>query len=104
MTRADLTWPPRRGIRTTCLILLCSLAPAAWAGQAESEAAVARILFDSDMENVSYKVRADGFVDILFGMAVGDAEYGRILEKLRSDPDIKGVLPGKSSTNYCPIK
>lgn len=56
------------------------------------------------MENASYKVRSDGFVDFLFGAAVSDADYSRLLDKLRSHPDIKGVLAGKSTSNYCPIR
>jgi hypothetical protein len=90
-------------MRVIALLLLCLALPAA-AGQNEAEAAVARILFEADMENVSFKVRSDGYVDILFGAAVSDADYLRLLEKLRADPGIKGVLPGKSIGNYCPIK
>ena len=86
------------------LLLGLSLALPVQAGQNESEAAVARILFEADMENISFKVRSDGFVDILFGAAVSDADYSRLVEKLRADPDIKGVLPGKSSGNFCPIR
>lgn len=84
--------------------LLLALAPAAWAGQVEAEAAVANLLFEEGMENVSYKVRADGFVDILFGAAVSDADYVRLLEKLRAHAEIAGVLAGKSTSNYCPIR
>ncbi len=90
-------------MRFTALLLGFLTLPT-WAGQAESEAAVARLLFEADIENVSFKVRADGFIDILFGAAVSDADYIRIIEKLRADPDIKGVLPGKSTSNYCSIK
>jgi hypothetical protein len=84
--------------------LLFSLALPAWAGQMEAEAAVSNLLFDEGMENASFKVRSDGYVDILFGAAVSDADYSRLLEKLRTHPDIKGVLAGKSTSNYCPIK
>ena len=84
--------------------LLFCLALPCWAGQQEAEAAVSNLLFDEGMENASFKVRPDGFVDILFGAAVGDADYSRLLEKLRAHPDIKGVLAGKSKDNYCPIK
>jgi len=90
-------------MRVIALFLLFLALPAL-AGQNESEAAVARILFESDMENISFKVRSDGFVDILFGATVSDADYLRIIETLRADPDIKGVLPGKSTSNFCPIK
>jgi len=76
----------------------------AWAGQDESEAALAKILWDEDMENVSYKLRSNGFIDITFGTAVKDEDYSRILNKLQNHPDIPGVLAGRGSTNYCPVK
>ena len=59
------------------------------AGQAEADAAVAAILFAQDMENVSYSVRRDGYVDILFGAAVSDADYSRLLALLQNHPDIQ---------------
>lgn len=75
----------------------------AWAGQAESEDAVTRILFEEDMQNASYAVRSSGFVDILFGPSVKDDDYSRILAKLKSDPAIPGVLAGKGKSDYCPV-
>jgi len=74
------------------------------AGADESGTAVARILFDADTENASYSIRRNGFVDILFGPSVSDADYIRILEQLRQHPDIPGVLPGRGSTDFCPIR
>jgi hypothetical protein len=74
------------------------------AGQSEADAAVAAILFEQNMENASYNVRPDGFVDILFGPAVLDSEYSRLLNLLKHHPDIPGVLAGKGKSNYCPIK
>jgi len=98
-------WTPRLGLRTIAPVLLClALSWTAYAGQSEAEAAVARILFETDMENTSFSVRPDGFVDILFGAAVSDADYIRIVEKMRSDPDIKGVLAGKAVGNFCAVK
>lgn len=91
-------------MKKALLSLLLCLALPCWAGQTEAEAAVSNLLFDEGMENASFKVRSDGFVDILFGAAVSDADYSRLLEKLRAHPDIKGVLAGKSTSNYCPIK
>ena len=74
-----------------------------FAGQAESEDAVTNILFDENMENVSYSFRSDGFVDIWFGPAVPDKDYGRIVERLRKHPGIPGVLAGRGSKNFCAI-
>lgn len=75
-----------------------------WAGQPEAEDAVTAILFDENMENVSYSLRGNGFVDILFGSAVPETEYIRIVEKMKAHPDIPGVLAGRGSGNYCPVK
>ena len=73
------------------------------AGQSESEDAMTNILFDENMENVSYSLRGDGFVDILFGIAVPEKDYIRIVERLRKHPDIPGVLAGRGSANFCKV-
>ena len=75
----------------------------ALAGQSESEDAVTGILFDESMENVTYSLRGDGFVDIVFGVAVAEKDYSRILERLRKHPDIPGVLAGRGTKNYCAV-
>ena len=76
----------------------------ALAGQPESENAVTNILFDENMENISYSFRNDGFVDILFGVAVSEQDYLRIVERLRNDPNIPGILAGRGKGNYCPVQ
>lgn len=83
--------------------LLAFVSLTALAGQSESENAVTNILFDENMENVSYSLRGDGFVDISFGIAVPEPEYIRIVERLRRHPDIPGVLAGRGSKNYCAV-
>jgi hypothetical protein len=81
-----------------------SIAPLlAQAGQAEAESALTRILFEENMENISYALRRDGFVDILFGVAVPEAETIRTVERLRQHPDIPGVLAGRGKGNYCAL-
>lgn len=85
-------------------VSLACVAATAWAGQAESEDAVTNILFEEDMQNASYSLRSNGYVDILFGPSVSDADYSRILNKLRSHPDIPGVLAGKGKSDYCPTR
>ena len=74
----------------------------AFAGLEESENALTNLLFDEKMENVSYSLRSDGFVDILFGIDVPEKEYIRILELIRNNPNIPGVLAGRGSVNFCP--
>jgi hypothetical protein len=83
------------------LAMLC--AQPAFAGADEAENAVTAILFDANMENVSCAFRKDGFVDILFGVAVPEAEYVRIVEQIRAHPDVRGVLAGRGSGNYCKV-
>ncbi len=83
-------------------VVLHAFAPAAVAGQMEAAEAVARILFETDMDNASYKVRPDGFVDISFGADVPDNRYAEVVQKLRADPAIAGVLAGKGTANFCP--
>ena len=85
------------------ILVSLMLALPALAGQPESEDAVTGILFDENMENVSYSLRNDGFVDISFGIAVEEKDYVRIVERLRKHPDIPGVLAGRGSKNYCAV-
>lgn len=85
------------------VVLAAVLMPSAFAGQAEAEDAVTNILFDQNMENVSYSFRGDGFVDILFGTAVPEDEYIRIVELIRKHPDVPGVLAGRGKGNYCRV-
>lgn len=84
------------------LLAMLSVQPA-FAGADEAENAVTGILFDANMENVSYSFRKDGFVDILFGLAVPEAEYVRIVEQIRKHPDVPGVLAGRGVGNYCRV-
>ena len=85
------------------ILVSLMLALPALAGQSESEDAVTGILFDENMENVSYSLRNDGFVDISFGIAVEEKDYIRIVERLRQHRDIPGVLAGRGSKNYCAV-
>jgi len=73
------------------------------AGPVEAENAVTNILFDQNMENVSYSFRGDGFVDILFGVAVPEDEYIRIVGLIRKHPEVPGVLAGRGKGNYCAV-
>jgi len=62
----------------------------------KASAAVSGILFDYDGDEfASYAIRDSGFVDITFARNTPDALYGEILGKLKSHPDINGVLAGK---------
>ena len=86
----------------TILLVSLFVALPAFAGLEESENALTNLLFDEKMENVSYTLRSDGFVDILFGIDVPEKEYIRIVELIRKNPNIPGVLPGRGTANFCP--
>jgi len=69
----------------------------------KASAAVTGILFDfSADEFTSYNVKEDGWVDITFARNTPDNLYSDILSKLKSHPDIKGVLAGKGGPS-CPL-
>jgi hypothetical protein len=90
-----------RYLQLAALALLC--VEPILAGPVEAENAVTNILFDEKMENATYAFRGDGFVDILFGTAVPESEYIRIVELIRKHPDVPGVLAGRGKGNYCPV-
>jgi hypothetical protein len=56
-----------------------------------------------DIENASFKVRHDGYVDILFGKSLSDEQYRAAIERLKAEPAIPGILAGRGSQDYCPI-
>ncbi len=62
--------------------------------------AVTTILFDHEAaDSVSYRVNADGFVNIVFAHNTPDLTYSVILNKLLHHTDIKGVLASKGDPN-----
>lgn len=92
----------RRGAARACAAvavcaMLAGLPVAADDIEAKAGAAVANIIFEYDGSNefLSYRVRPDGFVDAVFASNTPGALYDEIVEKLRRDPGIKGVLAGK---------
>ncbi|MCB1734131.1 MAG: hypothetical protein H6981_05575 [Gammaproteobacteria bacterium] len=96
----------RRLVQIPMVVLLMAfptLFMSAGADPNRASAALADILFDMDLENVSYALRTDGFVDITFGAAVSNADYQEAIQRMRDHPDIPGVLAGRGSANYCPL-
>jgi len=71
------------------------------AGQDEASAALVEILFDSDMENISYAVDGRGNVDIVFGISVPDDRFVDVVGKIRAHPDIPSVLSSRSLSDFC---
>jgi len=68
-----------------------------------AEAATADVLFNLDIENASYKVRHDGYVDISFGPRLPETDYQAAITALKAHPDIPGILAGRGSADYCPL-
>lgn len=66
--------------------------------QFKADNAVANILFDYDGAETytTYVVDEDGYVDITFASNIPDALYSELLQKLKDNTDIKGVLAGTS--------
>ncbi|TAM45672.1 MAG: hypothetical protein EPN55_07640 [Gammaproteobacteria bacterium] len=81
----------------TLALLVGSVPVLADETEAKAGEAVANILFDFDGSNeyVSYRVRPDGFVDATFASNTPEALYTEVVEKLRANKDIKGVLAGR---------
>lgn len=71
--------------------------------QTRAENALADLLFERDIENVSYSVRSDGFVDILFGPNVSQEDDWATVKAIKAHPDIDGVLPGRGVSDFCPL-
>ncbi len=88
-------------VRAGAVALVCFMLAAmpVHADDAESKAseAVANVIFEYDGSNefLSYHVRPDGFVDAVFARNMPEALYNNIVEKLRANKDIKGVLAGR---------
>ena len=80
-------------------LALLLLGSPALADETEAKAgeAVANIIFDYDGSNefLSYRVRPDGFVDAVFASNTPEPLYNEIVEKLRANAGIKGVLVGR---------
>lgn len=92
----------RRPAARACMALaacmmLASLPAQAADAEAKASEAVVNVLFDFDGSNefVSYVVRPDGFVDAVFARNTPEPLYNAVVEKLRANPAIKGVLAGR---------
>jgi len=81
----------------TLALLLGGIPARASDVEARASEAVANVLFDFDGSNefVSYRVREDGFVDAVFARNTPEPLYNEIVEKLRANPAIAGVLAGR---------
>lgn len=80
------------------MLALVATAYGADNARVKAESAVANILFDYDgaQEFASYVVRDDGFVDMTLARNIPDDLYSKLINELKSHPDIPGVLAGKT--------
>ncbi len=61
-----------------------------------AENAVTAILFEAEADEfTAYQIDRRGFVELTFASNVPDGIYADIVQKMKSHPDIKGVLAGK---------
>lgn len=73
--------------------------------QNRADRAVAGLLFESGLdEGVSYHVRRDGFVVMLFGRSVPEPVYTDIVARLRGHRDVAGVRATLDGREVCPLR
>ncbi len=86
------------GICVLLLVFSSVLPVSASEIQFKADTAVADILFEFDGSETyaSYVVGEDGFVDITFSRNIPDDLYSEILQRLKDDARITGVLAGSS--------
>jgi len=88
-----------KSLAITMLVIGLVIAGPAGAEEVEDKtnAAIANILFENDADEfVSYSIRSDGWLDVTFASNTPDPIYSKILNKLETNPDIKGVLAGRN--------
>lgn len=87
----------RLGMAAAVCVMLAATPARADDVESKASEAIANILFDFDGSNeyVSYVVRPDGFVDAVFARNTPEPLYNEVVEKLRANKDIKGVLAGR---------
>ena len=90
----------RKGLISCIVVVVALLAQPAMASdvQFRADSAVADILFEYDGSETyaAYAVGEDGFVDITFARNIPDELYSEILQRLKEDERISGVLAGTS--------
>ena len=70
--------------------------------QNKVDSIVAGTLFEHELDTLaSYNVRKDGFLVIKFDKSVKQDKYTRIVDQLRSNPDISGVRAEQGGREVC---
>lgn len=91
-----------RSLSSIIFLLFALVGTASASDPQAAHTATSDILFELEIENVSFKVRHDGYVDILFGPSLPDKTMGEAVSKLKSHPDIPGILAGRGGQDFCP--
>lgn len=86
------------------ITLLFATALPCQADQGKADAALQAVLARESLEIVHAKALADGTVEILFGVTVNDADHLRVVDALRTHPDVKGVNAMSSPRTFCRIE
>ena len=101
---------PRIVISTLMLFLLAacvdqnSLTKEQLELQDRADAVVSSVLFEHDLDDTaSYNVRRDGFLVLRFDESVPAEQYTRVVERLRSSPEIKGVRAQQGGKEVCKL-
>ena len=73
--------------------------------QNAADSVVAELLFEKELEvTASYHVRKNGVVVIRFDKSVPDTLYTEVVNTLRSNSKIAGVLAEQEGVEVCPLK
>ncbi len=73
--------------------------------QNRADAAVSGLLFEQELDQAaSYNVHKDGLVVIKFAESVPLETYTRVVDMLRSNPDIRGVRAEQGGREVCKLK
>lgn len=72
--------------------------------QSRVDAVVSSILFEHELdEEASYRVRRDGFLVVKFARSVPVDSYTKVVEILRSSPEINGVRAEQGGREVCKL-
>ncbi|MCS6786373.1 MAG: hypothetical protein NZ524_04970 [Thiobacillaceae bacterium] len=66
-----------------------------------AQAALADILRQERVANVSYRVHDDGVVTIVFSARMLEEDYHRVVTRLNTHPDIPGVIAVRDTDSFC---
>lgn len=73
--------------------------------QNNSSQVVTDVLFENDVDEMaSYNIRKDGYVVIQFDSSVSEQKYTKVVNQLRVNKIITGVLAEQSGVEVCPLQ